>query len=263
MFRCRRVWSASKSKRDQKPDMERHIITAGYGRAGTTLFYNMLRHTLKGDFNLPEKEVPAAQWIRKPGNYATKRPLDIFDIPKILKINAGRKKVDLIISLRDPRDILTSFHKSVPDDYFVSADFCYFAPEGRVPTKTAPGILQTQHAIATIAMSGLFPQGVFLLKYEDLIDNPELVKNKLAEGLNLRFEGKFSDFHKQAIPQDLQRALNGVRPVERTAAPKWQKPEHRERIIDQFTRFPELHDVLIALGYEEDASWFEEFKAAA
>ncbi|MHA6347505.1 hypothetical protein [Roseivivax sp. CAU 1761] len=243
--------------------MERHIITAGYGRAGTTLFYNMLRHTLKGGFNLPEREVSAKELIKSPGNFCTKRPFDIFEIPNILKMNAGRKRVDLIVSLRDPRDILVSFHKSVPDDYFVSADFCYFAPKGQKPTKEAPGILQTQHAIAQIATSGIFPQGVFILKYEDLIANPETVKHKLAEGLELEFDGNFSDFHKQAIPEDLQRALNGVRPVEKAATPKWQKPEHRDRIIDQFTRFPELHDILVALAYEDDASWFEEFKAAS
>ncbi|EPX78080.1 hypothetical protein [Salipiger mucosus] len=241
--------------------MERHIITAGYGRAGTTLFYNMLRHTLKGGFELPEKEVPAMQWIDKPGNFCTKRPFDIFEIPNILQKNAGRKRVDLIISLRDPRDMLVSFHKSVPDDYFVSADYCYFSPKGRTPTKTAPGIIPTQDAIAKIATSGLFPNGVFLLKYEDLVANPENIKEKLSAGLDLEFEGNFSDFHTQAIPEDLSRALNGVRPVQKEEIPKWKKPEHRERIIEQFTSFPELHDILIALNYEKDESWFEEFKA--
>jgi hypothetical protein len=237
--------------------MDRHIVIAGQGRAGTTLFYNMLRSTLKG-FEMPDSEVQAKHYIDEPGNYCTKRPFDIFDIPNILKAAHGKKIVDLIVTMRDPRDVLLSKHKRVPDDYFVGADHCWFVPKGMKPTFTAPGILPTHAAITTIINSGIFPSGVFVLKYEDLVDNPEGVKEALANAYGLEFEGNFSDFHKQEIPDDLSRALNGIRPVEKAKEPKWKKPEHRDRIIDQFTRFPDLHKVLINFGYEEDTKWFED-----
>jgi hypothetical protein len=242
--------------------MDRHLVIAGQGRAGTTMFYNMLRHTLRG-FKMPNGEARAVNYVTSPGSYCTKRPFDIFDIPNILRLAQGRKRVDLIITLRDPRDILTSFHKSVPNDYFYAADNSYFIQPGAAPVFTAPGLIPVHKAIAEVATSGIFPQGVSLLKYERLVADPEKVKAMLAKDLDLTFEGNFADFHKQEIPEDLQGPLNGVRPVKRDERPRWQRPEHRARIIDQFTRFPELHDILIALDYEKDRSWFEAFAAAA
>ncbi|MFD1342025.1 hypothetical protein [Litorisediminicola beolgyonensis] len=242
--------------------MERHIVIAGQCRAGTTLFYNMMRHTLQ-NFTQPAREVPALSCLGLPGNYLTKRPLDIFEIPRILETNPMGKRIDLIVSLRDPRDVLTSRHKSVPDDYFCHADRHWFVAEGQPRSLTNPGFLPTHEAIARIATSGIFKQGVFLLRYEDLIADPERMQARLASDLDLEFEGRFSDFHQAAIPDALSRALNGVRPVEHRARPKWMEPEHHERIRDQFTRYPELFDILIALGYEDDHSWFDAFRAAA
>lgn len=240
--------------------MERQIVIAGQGRAGTTLFYNMLRATLTG-FEMPPHEVSAEGYVDQDGNYCTKRPFDIFAIPDILKKAHGKKKIDLIVTLRDPRDILVSKHVRVPDDYFVGAHRSWFTPKGIEPTFTAAGVIPIHDTIIQVAKSGVFPDGIFALKYEHLVENPDRIRQKLADELDLEFSGSFTDFHKQDIPEDLQRALNGVRPVEKAETPKWKKPEHRQRIIEQFTRYPDLHRVLMELGYEEDESWFEEFKA--
>jgi hypothetical protein len=239
--------------------MDRHIVIAGQPRSGTTLFYSMLRGTLQG-FEMPPNEAPAASYLHRPGNFLTKRPLDIFDIPKNVMACQGRKRVDLIVSMRDPRDILTSRHKSIPNDYFVGADYHWFVPAGQTPRFISPGLIPIHNASIQVANSGLFPQGVFFLKYEDLVDNPERIQTMLAEGLGLTFDGKFSDFHKQEIPTDLQGPLNGVRPVEKRAEAKWKKPEHHARIIDQFTRFPDLHKLVIGLGYEKDERWLDELR---
>lgn len=238
--------------------MDRHLIVAGYPRSGSTLFYNMLRHALQG-FTLYEQEVPAASFLDQPGNHCTKRPKDVFDVPRTMQLNRGRKRVDLVVTLRDPRDILVSRHASVPNDYFIGADHSYFVPRDRPPQYTDPGLLANHQAILNVSGSGLFPQGVFFLKYEDLVADPEAVQQMLAEGFGLQFEGRFSDFHTKSVPERLEKALNGLRPVT-AAQPKWKAPEHRARIIDQFTRFPALHDLLRQLGYEEDDRWFEDLQ---
>lgn len=240
--------------------MHRHVVIAGQGRAGTTLFYNMLRHTLRG-LKMVDSEVPAGAYLHLRESYCTKRPFDIFDMPRIVAAGqAAGKRVDLIASVRDPRDLVTSKHKSVPDDYFVGADHCWFAPKGRKPTFTAPGVIPIHNAIVQAVNSGIFPEGAFVLKYEELVEDPERIQKLLADNLGLQFEGKFSDFHTQAIPEDLSRALNGVRPVEKGRVQKWRRPEHRDRIIDQFTRFPDLHKIVVGFGYEKDDSWFDEFR---
>lgn len=243
--------------------MRRHIVIAGQGRAGTTLFYNMLRHTSR-NLEYLDTEASAKGYLHLPDSYCTKRPFDIFQMPQLVAAaKSAGKRLDLIASLRDPRDLVTSKHKSVPDDYFVGADHCYFAPVGRKPEFTAPGIIPIHNAIVQTVNSGLFPQGVFLLKYENLVADPAGVQRLLAENLDMEFEGSFSDFHKAAIPEGLSRALNGVRPVEVNRVQKWRKPEHRARVIDQFTRFPDLHKIVVGLGYEKDESWFDDFKASA
>jgi hypothetical protein len=237
--------------------MDRHVFIAGQGRAGTTLFYNMLRSTVQG-FELPPHEHTALLYMDRPGSFLTKRPFDIFEVPRILQQAEGKKRCDLIISMRDPRDVLISFHKSIPNEYFVGAENCWLVPAGQTPSFTAPGILPTHRAILTIINSGIFPKGVMVVKYEDLVADPESVKDLLAKHLDMEFSGNFSDFHKTDIPERLTGPLNGVRPVEVRKEPKWKKPEHRGRIIDQFTKYPNLHQVLFDFGYENDTKWLEE-----
>ncbi len=235
---------------------QRHLLIAGQGRSGSTLFFNMLRHTLQG-FSLPHNEIRAGHVIDLPDSYCTKRPFDIFDIPNIVRSAASAgKMLDLVITLRDPRDILTSRHRRVPDDYFYAADHSYFIA-AKAATPTMPGFLQVHKAIMDVTRSGLFPRGIFFLKYEDLVENPDAIQSALAQGFGLEFQGSVRDFDKQHIPEELDAAMNGVRALETTRRAKWRAPEHRARIIDQFTRFPVLHDILISLGYEADQTWFD------
>ncbi|WP_407492330.1 hypothetical protein [Pseudooceanicola sp. MF1-13] len=240
--------------------MDRHLLIAGQGRSGSTLFYSMLQHALDG-FAMPQVEMSATRVLPYAGNTCSKRPFDIFDMKAIVAAAEGRKKLDLIIMMRDPRDILTSVHSKVPDDYFCSADHCYFIGGPGAPTKTAPGFLMMHMATVEVLNSGLFPQGVFLLKYEHLIDDPARIQTMLAEALDLPFKADFTDFHKGQIGAAHQSAMNGVRPVSADRVQKWRSPQHRDRIIDQFTRFPVLHDILIDLGYEESTAWFDDYCA--
>lgn len=241
---------------------DRHLLIAGQGRAGSTLFYNMMRHALQ-DFHLPDGEVPAVTLRDRPGNVCTKRPFDILQMPQIVRAFGGRKRLDLIVTLRDPRDILISRHRAVPDDYFYGADRCYLLRPDGPPTLTAPGFLQVHKAILDTARSGLFPQGIFYLKYEDLVSHPEAVQETLAREMALRFDGRFEDFHRQSVSAELDRALNGLRPLEAPRTARWRAPEHQARIVDQFTRFPVLHDILISLGYEPDRAWFDALRDGA
>lgn len=238
--------------------MDRHLLITGQGRAGSTLFYSMMQHTLMG-FQMPDLEVRARQVMQMEGNTCNKRPYDIFDYAEIARLAQGRKQLDLIITLRDPRDILTSRHPAVPDDYFYSADRTYFIAGTAPPVRSMPGLLLTHVKIVEALQSGLFPRGAFLLKYEHLVDDPARIQQLLSDGMGLTFHGRFEDFHTRQVDQQMARAMNGQRPVSATRVQKWRAPEHRARIIDQFTRFPALHDIVIDLGYEADTTWFEAF----
>lgn len=242
--------------------MDRHLLIAGQGRAGSTLFYSMMQHALCG-FRMPDGEARAESLLSVSGNTCNKRPYDIFDYEKIVRLAEGRKQLDLIVTLRDPRDILTSRHRAVPDDYFYSADLTYFIGGNGPPIRNMPGLIMTHFKIVEALKSGLFPRGAFLLKYEHLVADPARIQNLLEEGLGLEFSAPFSTFHESGTSQSLDLAMNGLRPVAADNVQKWRAPEHRERIIDQFTRFPILHDIVTDLGYERDTSWFEAFKDGA
>lgn len=239
--------------------MNRHILVTGQSRAGSSLLYSMLRRTLRG-FNIPGPEFPARAVIHMPGDTCSRRGYDLFDFDRIVLAAEGRKRLDMIVMLRDPRDILTAFDPRLPDDYVCSADRSYFTAAQGGPQQILPGVLQIHQQIMQIAASNDLPQGVVMLKYEHLVEEPRRVQNLLADGLELSFDGDFSHYHTREI-ETHGPDLNGVRPAGAPRDQRWRIPHHRDRIIDQFTRFPELHEIVEGLGYEPDRSWFDRFLA--
>ena len=81
----------------------------------------------------------------------------------------------------------------------------------------------------------------------------------LAEAFDLSFRGSFQEFYTREVKDENAAAMNGLRPLDTSRLQKWRRPEHRDRIIDQFTRFPELFDVVTGLGYEPNNSWYDGF----
>ncbi|WP_375175294.1 hypothetical protein [Pseudooceanicola sp.] len=239
--------------------MNRHILVTGHMRAGSSLLYSMLQRTLRG-FNIPGPEFPARAVIHMPGNTCSRRGYDLFDFDRIVEAAEGRKRLDVIVMLRDPRDILTSFDERLPDDHVCSADRSYFVAAQGGPQQILPGLLETHQRIADIATSDRLPQGVVMLKYEHLVAEPRRVQTLLSGGLELEFTGDFSQYHTREIDSHGP-DLAGVRPADAPRVEKWRAPHHRERIIDQFTRFPALHDMVVGLGYEADRGWFDAYIA--
>ena len=234
----------------------RHILISGFSRSGTTMFYNMLRHSVT-NLDFLDKEYPAAQIIgTDPRNLVTKRPLDIFDIQNIISANKLGKTLDFIVLLRDIRSIITSTHKSVPDDYFISYDYQYFIPPNGTPTRTIPGILHTYQAIVQLFKCNL-PGRKIIVRYEDLVQNTVRTQAYLAQVLQLGYRNRFENFHEAKIPDLLSIPLNKLVAPDETRIKKWKQPEHRERIRTQFTQCPALFDILIQTGYEKDRNWFE------
>jgi hypothetical protein len=44
-------------------------------------------------------------------------------------------------------------------------------------------------------------------------------------------------------------------------AGRWTRPEHRDRLVDQFTRFPELLEIVRSYGYAPDDTWFSDLRS--
>jgi hypothetical protein len=236
-----------------------HVVICGYSRSGTTLFYNMLRTTVR-NFKFLDRECRAAAVIGDtPESYITKRPLDLFDVENIVRRNRHGKALKFIVMIRDIRSVMTSRHKSVPDDYFVGFDHQYFI-DGETARFTNPGILAIHQAISLLMRSSLAP---IIVRYEDLLRRTDDVQRDLGRRLGFAYDGRFAGFFEHQIPERLQRALNGQRPVDLENIDAWRADRHRERIRQQFTACPALFSILRAYGYEEDDRWFDAYRTDA
>lgn len=240
--------------------MGKHVLICGYSRSGTTMFYNMLRTTVT-NFRFLDHESPARTVIAaSTDDYVTKRPLDIFDIDNIVAANVLKKSVCCIILIRDIRSIVTSVHQSVPNDYFIGFDHQYFVKDGRA-SYTNPGILQIHEAIRRTWQRRDLAK--VILRYEDILRDTEAIQRQVGAAAGFAYQGSFGNFYKHETPARLERALNVRRPPEVVNIDAWRAPRHRNRIKDQFTRCPQLFEVLKRYGYEADDRWFDDYREEA
>ena len=261
-FRIANKGLATKSGTRRKARSARHIVLTGYSRSGTTMLYNMLRSSVAG-MSFLDDEYPAAQYIGdRRRSYVTKRPLDIFDLRNIFAANIHNKSLDFIILVRDPRSLVTSFHKSVKTDYFIGYDHQFFVPPQGEPQFVNPGLIRTHMAISQF-LNAQLPCRRYLCRYEDLVCHTDRIQEQLGLALDLSYKALFTDFHRGHIPEALQGPLNGIRAVDSSGLGRWRSEEHFQRIKQQFNACPQLLDIVRAYGYETDDAWFEPYCGVA
>ncbi len=220
------------------------------------MLYNMLRGSIE-NYSLLDREMSAVKCLGLEGNFISKRPLDIFSLKEIQQANSRNKEISVIVMIRDIRGIITSLHKSVPNDYFIGYDNQYFVPPDGEPVYSNPGIIAIHNAIVNTMNNTSLK--VVILKYEELITSPDKLQNHLGQEFEFSYSDSFDNFHLKSIPENLTRALNKVRPVDLSRISSWKDEKHKQRIRSQFTRCPILFDILVQYKYENDRSWFNEY----
>lgn len=244
---------------------QQQLIICGYPRSGTSLLYNMMSTTLKTNFEFLEFEKYFMYTLHKMGNIASKAPLDINHIEYLDSLNIHRKRLVFIVVIRDIRDILISRHPNNPEMFFIGYDHSFWHNYDAIDSWSyvAPGIIDISKKVR---LAQLKPY-TFTVKYEDLVSDPDDVQRQLEVFSNYTFELAFSQYHtkqdKMAYrysgryeAKDKSLVLEGTKVQSRVA--KWKDPKYRERIIEQFTCCPELLDLLIEYGYEDNKDWFSE-----
>ncbi|MGE0162083.1 MAG: hypothetical protein AB7S71_03005 [Dongiaceae bacterium] len=160
--------------------------------------------------------------------------------------------------IRDIRSIVTSFHQSVPNDYFIGFDRQYFIDhDNGTASLTNPGIVQIHNAIARTWQRRDLVK--IILRYEDILRDMETIQGQLGTVIGFDYRGSFRDFYKHETPLGLERALNARRPPDPENIEAWRSERHRDRIRDQFTRCPQLLELLRIYGYETGDSWFDAY----
>lgn len=245
----------------------KQIVICGFPRSGTSLLYNMLAAALP-DFARDAFEASALASIWRFEDRLSKLPLDVLRMEELARCNVHAKTLHVIAPLRDPRDLVTSVHPNVPNDYFIGWEASYRVGLGEAgaPQPVMPGIGRIESALQALARDPRFD--LVRVRYEDLVRNPDAVERRLAEHLGLAFQVHLADFHREGerLPYryDASHLRSGADPtLAREEAPldvsrigRWREPAHRERIRDQFGEHPELLTLVRAWGYEEDDVWF-------
>jgi len=251
----------------------RQIVICGFPRSGTSLLYNMLAVALP-HFARDPFESSALRSIWRFEDHLSKLPFDVFRLEELVRCNSLRKTLHVLAPIRDPRDLVTSVHPNVPGAYFIGWESSHRVGLGTAdtPTPGMPGIAAIEAALEAAAR---IPGLEFLrVRYEDLVRDPDSVQRGLAQRLGLAFHARFAEFHLagESLPYRYDaahlrpdadpRQVREDGPPDPSRAGKWQAPEHRERIREEFGRHPELLALVRAWGYERDDHWFEAYRAA-
>lgn len=237
----------------------RQIVVCGCSRGGTTLLYSMLRTCIAGAKCPPEERSALKHRFDRAPLIITKSPMDVLSAVSINRTLGWLKTVEFIFVVRDPRALISSHHIGARGQFFQGFDYQMWVGK-RASGYVKPGLLAVFQAIeSAIATRGLRH---VVVRYEDLVRDPNAVQSYLSEALSLDMNGQFSDFHTREIPKALRGPLNGVRPVDGRGANSWRIGERLHRVVAQFRQAPELFDLLERWGYEKDRRWFDEAAAA-
>jgi hypothetical protein len=228
--------------------LKSHVVVCGFPRSGSTLLLLMME-TCVSDARTFGEEVPAlwaAQYaLRNHSFLITKDPFDVFFLNDIRSFHADRG-VDarFVITVRDPRAVLTSRHARHPDR---QPGGYYESPESW---------LAFYQQVRYVQRSG----DAMTVRYEDLVSRPAQTQRGLTEFIGWNVHLPIEQFHTQASPEFKDTfALNGVRPLERSRVTSWRQPEHYERMRHLLQVLPDLPEYVIELGYETNTEWTWEY----
>ncbi len=169
------------------------------------------------------------------GVFFSKQPSDIRRIKPLLK---NDHHLFSIYMVRDTRSVITSIHKNFPNMYF-----CNF---------------RIWNECNSIARKLIQHPRFLQVKYEDLVTNP----NKVQESIHNKFtflEKKydFSAYHDIASPSsEAEAAMGGVRKVSSDRVGAWNR--HLPRIKYEYENHPDMADILVELGYENNKEWLKD-----
>jgi hypothetical protein len=225
--------------------LQTHVVICGFPRSGSTLLL-LMAEACVADARIFGKQVDALaaakQSLRNHPIMITKTPHDLFFADEIRNYYADRKaKARFIITVRDPRAVLTSINRGRDNDY------------GLAPERWSSYYEHVQHVTAS--------EDAVVVKYEDLVRRPDEVQGRLTQFIGWNCTCPFDQFHTRVPANFDVRFLNGLRPLDPNTIQSWRHERNRARLQQVLRELPELPDRLIEMGYESDTSWTGDYDA--
>lgn len=216
-----------------------NIVITGSWRSGTTLLYLYFPVAFH-DVTISGLESPALT-TQLPVSFewrVSKSPNDIHHVREI------HETFDpwIIYMLRDPRDCIVSWRPRAGDYHLAFNEWL-------------------RNLLFAKSYKG---DWLLLVRFEQLVTEPEVVQARLAQDIGLRPSVPFAECHDHILPNQMhhQLARGGtgptIRPLDPSVIGSWRR--EKGRIRQQLEQFPELQAVLEWLGYEEDDAWQDDLK---
>ena len=204
--------------------MINRIAICGIPASGTKLLNHMVACALPSwDYN-PRERGWAWNWYKE--RIITKMPRDVFEYSLMKKY----EMVLPIITVRDPYFVLTTKHRT--DRYWMT-----FQHIGK--TQAAP-IYWYREVLKWMK------RGELVVRYEDLIKDPDKEQVKIFEKLGMVPDKTFSEFESHPMPEGYE-SLQIIRPL--SSARTTLGVEDWEWLDIQLRGCPELNDIREELGY--------------
>jgi hypothetical protein len=215
--------------------MKRIHIVGCAPRSGTTLMAELLVNGFAVDGYAEHELSVFARPRQRFEVFVSKNPKDIHAVRPLLALDGN---LWVIYLLRDPRDVIVSRHRKVPDKYY--ANLRIWKERQRVARR-----LREHPRFMTV-------------RYEDLVADPDREQERLMLAMPfLTRRAAFAEYHRHANPSAHSiAALGGVRPVGTESIGRWR--EHKPRVAAQLELHGPITAELIEAGYEKDDRWLRE-----
>ena len=212
-----------------------HITSSG-PRTGTTLLAEVMKTCFDIDCAC-DHEAPLCLSNSSFGDcrtILTKMPSSTYNLEKVINWDPN---LYVICIIRDPRDMVCSYHGKVREKYYCDLKFWFEFIDNYRNLKGNERVL--------------------LIKYEDFTENPNSIQKLIMAKMPfLKKKHDFSDFHLYAKPvNDSIQALKNLRPIESKGIGNWKN--HLPRIKQQLQEFNPIDDSLICFGFEKDNNWIK------
>jgi hypothetical protein len=219
--------------------MTRIHLVALSPRSGTTLLAECMVACFAID-GFDAHETRVARLRRGLDIYLTKRPGDLRSVAPRLRLDP---QFHVVCLLRDPRDVIVSRHGRDRSRYYV-------------PLRVWKARLPIFRRLTTL-------ERVHVVRYEDLVRDPDAVQRRLQEAMPLLVPTRaFGEFHHVAAPSpDSLAALGGLRPFDTASVGHWRR--HLPRVAGQLLQHGSIADALVECGYERDAAWLSALDGVA